>query len=92
MHNLLYAIQDNIKPSVMADVIDGARGISVCVAAEESQASGQAVPVRQWERFTPYSRRDPMPYMEDYYQTVLDDYAHYLEPQERRAILEDRVS
>ncbi|GEM_PF-1023484 len=84
--NLLQAIEHDVKNRTMADVVDGARTVSVALAAGESARTGKSVPMRQWEPLT-YTGTGPLWDLDDYQQDMLRAYAPVLSNENRKKIL-----
>lgn len=75
--NLVYAIKHDVKQRTFADVVDGARNISVCVLAEESASTGKPVEVPHWEALT-YAGTAPLWDLKDYAREIHVEYGRYL--------------
>jgi len=85
--SLMMAIEHNIKPLTMADVVDGARAVAVALAAEESLQTGKPAAVRQYAPLDAYDASAPQPGIEDYYRTIMEKYFYLIERSARRALL-----
>jgi len=84
--NLVYAIEHDTKQRTMADVVDGARTVSVGVAAVESIETGKTAPVRQWEPLA-YKGGAPLWDLDDYQKDMLRAYVPILSKENRKKIL-----
>lgn len=84
--NLLYAIEHDVKQITMADVVDGARTVSVALAAEASAQSGKAEQVRRWSALQ-YNGDAPGWRLDDYQSDMLREYVPLLSQEGREQIL-----
>ena len=85
--SLIMAIEHNVKPLTMADVVDGARAVAVALAAEESLRTGQPASVRQYAPLDAYDENAPQPGIDDYFGSVLGKYFYLQERGSLRTLL-----
>ena len=79
-------VEHDVKQPTMADVVDGARTVSVALAAEESARSGNSEPVRQWDALE-YKGNAPLWALDDHQGDILREYVPLVSRESREQIL-----